>query len=129
MSNMLLTPEQRIRQRYAWFEEAERVGNVTVACRRCGIWRKTFYKWRQRFAESRGARQALLDRSRRLTHVVFVRPAVRSHDTAAAFAKSVNLVLHVNDLAHLPEALKRSREETEQTQRVLLESLRALGKA
>jgi CheY-like chemotaxis protein len=67
--------------------------------------------------------------ARRLMHVVFVSPAVRSHDTAAAFAKSVNLVLHVNDLAHLPEALKQSREETDQTQRVLLESLRAQGKA
>lgn len=67
--------------------------------------------------------------ARRLMHVVFVSPAVRSHDTTAAFAKSVNLVLHVNDLPHLPEALKRSREETDQTQRVLLESLRALGKA
>lgn len=66
--------------------------------------------------------------ARRLMHVVFVSPAVRSHDTAAAFAKSVNLVLHVNDLPHLPEALKRSCEETDQTQRVLLESLRALGK-
>ncbi len=65
MSGLMLTPEQRIRQRYAWFEEAERVGNVTLACRRCGISRKTFYKWRKRFAEARGARQALLDRSRR----------------------------------------------------------------
>ena len=67
--------------------------------------------------------------TRRLMHVVFVSPEVRSHDVAAAFAKSVNLVLHVNDLPHLPEALKRSREETEQAHRVLLESLRALGKA
>jgi hypothetical protein len=67
--------------------------------------------------------------TRRLMHVVFVSPAVRSHDIAAAFARSVNLVLHVDDLPHLPEALKRSREETEQAQRVLLESLRALGKA
>ena len=66
--------------------------------------------------------------TRRLMHVVFVSPAVRSHDIAAAFARSVNLVLHVDDLPHLPEALKRSREETEQAQRVLLESLRALGK-
>jgi len=66
--------------------------------------------------------------SRRLMHVVFVSPGVRSHDIAAAFAKSVNLVLHVNDLPHLPEALKRSREETDQAQRVLLESLRTLGK-
>lgn len=66
---------------------------------------------------------------RRHMHVVFVSPGVRSHDIPAAFAKSVNLVLHVNDLPHLGEALKRSREETEQAQRVLLESLRALGKA
>src|SRR5512138_1956569 len=65
MPEIVLTPEQKIRQRYAWFEEAERLGNVTVACRRLGISRKTFYKWRQRFTESRGARQALLDRSRR----------------------------------------------------------------
>src|SRR5512139_950025 len=65
MPQVMLTPEQRIRQRYAWFEEAERVGSVTVACRRLGISRKTYYKWRQRFAEARGDRQALLDRSRR----------------------------------------------------------------
>lgn len=65
MSKPILTPEQKIRQRYAWFEEAERVGSVTVACRRLGISRKTFYKWRQRWLESRGDRQALLDRSRR----------------------------------------------------------------
>jgi len=65
MSRIMLTPEQRIRQRYAWFQEAERLGNVTLACRRCGISRKTFYKWRKRFAESRGAGQALRDRSRR----------------------------------------------------------------
>lgn len=65
MSKFILSPEQQIRQRAAWFQEAERLGNVTVACRRCGISRKTFYKWRQRFAESRSARQALLDRPRR----------------------------------------------------------------
>jgi transposase InsO family protein len=65
MSKSILTPEQQIRQRYAWFEEAARLGNVTVACRRCGISRKTFYKWRHRFAETRGARQALVNRSRR----------------------------------------------------------------
>jgi len=65
MSKSMLTPEQQIRQRYAWFEAAERFGNVTVACERGGISRKTFYKWRKRFAEARGDRQALLDRSRR----------------------------------------------------------------
>ena len=67
--------------------------------------------------------------TRRLMHVVFLSAGARSHDVAAAFARSVNLVLHVNDLPHLSEALKRSREETEQAHRVLLESLRALGKA
>ncbi len=65
MPEVFLTPEQKIRQRVAWFQEAERVGNVTLACRRLGISRKTFYKWRKRFTEARGARQALLDRSRR----------------------------------------------------------------
>jgi hypothetical protein len=34
----------------------------------------------------------------------------------------------VNDLPHLGEALKRSLAETDQTHRLLLESLRALGK-
>jgi transposase InsO family protein len=73
MSRIILTPEQQIRQRYAWFAEAERLGNVTLACRRCGSSRKAFYKWRQHFAETRSARQALLDRSRRphrLRHTV-----------------------------------------------------------
>ncbi len=65
MSKPILTPEQRIRQRYGWFEEAERVGNVTVACKRLGISRKTYYKWRKRFLTAQGNRQALQDRSRR----------------------------------------------------------------
>jgi len=66
--------------------------------------------------------------TRRLMHVVFVSPEARSHDADAAFAKSVNLILHVSDLPHLQEALIRSRQETDQAQRVLLESLRSLGK-
>jgi transposase InsO family protein len=68
MSNVMLTPEQQIRQRYAWFEEAERRGNVRLACKRLGISRKTYYKWWQRFVEARSDRQALLDRSRRPHH-------------------------------------------------------------
>ena len=43
MSAAMLTPEQRIRQRYAWSTEAERLGNVSLACKRSGISRKTFY--------------------------------------------------------------------------------------
>jgi len=65
MSTSMRTPEQKIRQRTAWFAEAERWGNVTLACKRCGISRKTYYKWHKRFAEARGDRQALLDRSHR----------------------------------------------------------------
>jgi transposase-like protein len=63
MPTMILTPEQRIRQRYRWFEVATQLGNVTVACERCGVSRKTFYKWRKRFTEARGALQAILARA------------------------------------------------------------------
>jgi CheY-like chemotaxis protein len=66
--------------------------------------------------------------TRRLMHVVLVSPSVRSHDASAAFARSVDLVLHTNDVPHLAEALKRSRVEAEQAYRVFLESLRAAGK-
>jgi hypothetical protein len=65
---------------------------------------------------------------RRNTHVVFVGPNVRSHDAPTAFAYSVNLVMNVNDLPHLAEALKRSRAEADHMYRVLVESLRAVGK-
>lgn len=65
MSPWHLPPEQRIRQRWMWFQEAQRLGNVTVACRRLGISRQSFYKWRRRLQTARGAKHALLDRSRR----------------------------------------------------------------
>ncbi len=66
--------------------------------------------------------------SRRNIHVIFVSPSVRSHDSVTAFARSVNLVLHVNDLPHLAEAVKRSRAETEHAYRIFLDSLGAMGK-
>jgi CheY-like chemotaxis protein len=66
---------------------------------------------------------------RRNLHVVLVSPTVRSHDAFTAFAKSVNLVIHPNDLPHLGEALDQSRAEMERTYQVLRESLRAMGKA
>jgi len=66
---------------------------------------------------------------RRSTHVVFISPSITSQYTTAAFARSVNLALNLNDLPHLTEALKRSVPETEQAYRVLLESLHAQGKA
>lgn len=68
MSIYELTPEQQIRQRYAWFREAQRLGDVKLACLRLGISRKTFYKWKNRLAQAKGDRSALLDRPRRPHH-------------------------------------------------------------
>ncbi len=61
-------------------------------------------------------------------HVVLVSQNFGADDSTVAFARSVNLVLHLNDPPHLAEALKRSLAETGQAHRVLLESLRAQGK-
>ena len=66
--------------------------------------------------------------ARRGMHVVLVSPNAASHNSAAAFTRSVNLVLNLKDLPHLAEALKRSLAETEQGYRVLLDSLRAQGR-
>jgi CheY-like chemotaxis protein len=66
---------------------------------------------------------------RRNTHVVLIDPGLASNDPRAAFAHSVDLVLHPNDLPSFEEALGRSRTETETRYRVLKESLRAMGKA
>jgi hypothetical protein len=61
ISKSTLTPEQQIPQRAAWFEAAKWFGNVTVAYGRGGNSRKTFYKWRERFAEARGDRPSEYD--------------------------------------------------------------------
>lgn len=68
MSKGYLTPEQKIRQRYNWFLEAQSLGNVSLACKRLGISRKTFYKWKDRFERAHQDRSALLDHSRRPYH-------------------------------------------------------------
>jgi len=67
--------------------------------------------------------------TRRNTHTVFVGPGVATHDAEAAFAKSVDLTIHPNDLPHFSDALKRSLAETEQMYRVFRETQRALGRA
>jgi hypothetical protein len=64
MSETLLTPEQRIRQRYTWFQRAEELENVTQTWQRAGISQKTFHKWR-RLQEGGEACTAPLDRSQR----------------------------------------------------------------
>jgi hypothetical protein len=66
---------------------------------------------------------------RRNLHVVLVDPGLTSNDPRTAFAHSVDLVLHPNDLPHFEEALERSKAETEIRYRVLKESLQAIGKA
>ena len=43
MSTIQLTPEQKVRQRYAWFQGAQQLGNVKLACRRLGISRPPFH--------------------------------------------------------------------------------------
>ena len=64
MSESYLTPEQKIRQRFSWFQEARRLGNVKLTCLRLGISRKTFYKWKKRWSQAQGIHSTLLDRSR-----------------------------------------------------------------
>ena len=68
MSGTYLTPQQRIRQRYSWFQEAKRLGNVSLACKRLGISCKTFYEWKHRFDQTKEDRSALLDGPRRPHH-------------------------------------------------------------
>lgn len=67
--------------------------------------------------------------SRRNIHVVLIDPSLASNDQRAAFAHSVDLVLHPDDLPHFEEALGHSKAKTEVRYRVLKESLRAMGKA
>jgi len=61
---------------------------------------------------------------RRNLHVVFVSPGVTSLDSASAFARSVDVMLHPNDLPRLADALKRSQAERERIYRVFRESLK-----
>ena len=69
MSGIHLTPEQKIRQWYSWFQEAQRLGNEKMTFLRLGNSRKTFYKWKHRFTQAEGQYSALLDRSRRPQHL------------------------------------------------------------
>ena len=66
--------------------------------------------------------------SRRNIDVVLIDPSLASNDQRAAFAHSVDLVLHPNDLPHFEEALGHSKTEKEIRYRVLKESLREMGK-
>jgi len=65
---------------------------------------------------------------RRNIHVVLIDPNLSSDDQRAAFARSVDLVLHPNDLPRIEEALGHSKAEKEIRYRVLKESLQAMGK-
>jgi len=118
MSRSMLTPEQRIRQRYAWFEEAERLGNVTVACKRLGISRKTFYKWRKRVQVEQGRRTALLDRSRRPHHPRRrVKKALRRRLRALLVAQGRRHVPSVATIAKVLKAAGLTRRHRTRPQR------------
>jgi transposase InsO family protein len=62
---MQFTKEEQIRRRLNWFIEAREVGNVTRACKNCGIARKTYYKWWSIYQNSGSDKESLADRSRR----------------------------------------------------------------
>lgn len=66
--------------------------------------------------------------SRRNIHVVLIDPSLASNDQRAAFSRSVDLVLHPNELPNFEGALGRSKAEKEVRYRVLKETLRAMGK-
>lgn len=51
--------------RLAWMMCYQELGSVQEVCRKFGISRKTFYKWYNRYQQSKGASTALTDRSRR----------------------------------------------------------------
>ncbi len=65
---------------------------------------------------------------RRNIHVVLIDPSLASNDQRAAFAHSVDLVLHPNDLPRFEEDLGHSKAEKEIRYRVLKETLQAMGK-
>jgi hypothetical protein len=65
---------------------------------------------------------------RRHLLVVLVSDRVPALDPMVAFARSVDLVIHPNDLAHLPDALQSCSADIERKYRVLQESMRAFGK-
>lgn len=65
---------------------------------------------------------------RRHLCVVLVSDRVPALDPMVAFARSVDVVIHPNDLSHLPDALQRCLAEAERKYHVLQESMRVLGK-
>ena len=68
MPSATLTAERQIRRRYSWCEKAKRLGNVTLACCRLGISRKTFYRWRKRYQQARGDGSTPTSESSSVTH-------------------------------------------------------------
>ncbi len=59
-----LLPEEQIAKRKALFREARKLGNVSLACKRFGISRKTYYKWWKRFKSTKFDPLSLVDQKR-----------------------------------------------------------------
>ncbi len=59
-----LLPEEQIAKRKALFREALKLGDVSLACKRFGTSRKTYYKWWNRYESSGFDPQSLVDQKR-----------------------------------------------------------------
>ena len=75
--------------------------------------------------------QALLNMPmsiRRYMYVVLLGRAYKTFDNMAAFARSVNVVVNLNDLPHLPAILRKGITENNEFYRVFREMLAEVGK-
>jgi hypothetical protein len=65
---------------------------------------------------------------RRHFRVILVSDQLPALDPMVAFSRSVEVVIHPQDLPHLPDVLERCVAEADKKYNVLLESMRAIGK-
>lgn len=75
------TVSRRAERRLSVLQLAEVLGNVSEACRRCGIDRKTFYNWRHRFGAE--GLPGLEDHSHAPHHHPGTTPAAREAELVA----------------------------------------------
>jgi hypothetical protein len=66
--------------------------------------------------------------ARRQVFVVLLGREFKTFDNMMAFARSVNVVVNLNDLPHLPAILRKGLEDNEDFYRVFREMLTEVGK-